>query len=1494
MNPFEAIKKGVANIFNTGTANSTSATAFPIAPASDLLKKPAVKQPTPSIFTTKTPQQQVQEVNLGIKSGQYNQPTPKKVEYSNPIPLILGGKIEKPTGKEVVASKPKEFMNDLFGNAKKIVAGDPFERAESRRIEKDFGISPNIFESIRKEGLLPSVGKTDSEKVSERYEALFEAGIDSKRAEQIAYADVFNRNNTANPKESLENQAKYDALNITDKEKKAMRWTKVKEIGGLALDVVGNVPMTFGSLKFLKPFAKTIAETNDLKIITSELVESGMPQNIADRVAKDFVNITDEVKVAKKISDIAENAKANPSAYGEKTVKTYPDIVSQIAKEKDPAKIKVLLEQTGVDKTQYDTMAKVLSATDNPRRTQNVIEGFTKLPEKKVGTPFLEPKFEEYGIYNVVEQKDKYDEFLKPQLDKIKNLKDDEVVVYYNGSGKGDQYVNTNLKEVFTYPVDKNSVVKKVKKSDLISTGDAGKDEIGYRMLKQTEPTPVKLSPTATKKVEEIREKINELDQKEFETGFMHERQKELIDQLEERYENVDIGKFKRQDYNGADFGGGASKIQKYDKFGRKLKIKTAFNKVANSLEDLTGTSRDGKTIDEVAEEVRDLIDKKAEWRAENKRVQEDLRQVASEKKALLKQIAEVEKSEKLAQTSKLVEEKFFQKQAEKTAKLVEEEKLAKIKAEQRILRQEEVSKQLEETQKRLLDEQAYKIRQKELIAQARRPDITNDSLGGRIRRAFRKTLFPIKNVDEKTQEIFRDWKRKLIVSKALAEEQFAKLAIPKEQGMKIINDFQAGRKTEFTEQIKKIFDGLFKEAKEKGFDFRYRENYLPQVYKETPEEIRQKMEEYLASKGLGDKLIQDYLDGVVELPEDISRTLKLNPSFEKERTFPTYEVAKQYGLTPKYESPAQLAAHYKEQMEIAFANKKFIQKLAEEGKVLKEADAPKSWNEIKLKLEGDRYFAKPDFAEIINGQLTEAKDLGLFGNAVKGLAKTSKAMQEIALSAGVPKSTFNFFAIGQAIKSMTAGDIKMAVEVMTRANLNSASIKFFTENADVIKQMANQGLDLGDRVGTYKKVYESIGDKLNRKEYREAIGESFSKLFNEKTFASFMPQMQISNFKQIYAKAIKDGMPPAEAEKFAGDVTKKFFGLFEDVGRSNSTNDGLTALFFAPRFREGMINVLMNTAKSVTTELKNPVFYKNRRLAYGMALTYAAYNMLNKQINGNYMWENEPGKEFALKIPYGNGQFVYVEFMPSFLAFARSLISGGYNLATGNTKVATQKLGSIFSMPIKTATDVVSNSDYFDRPIYKDSDTGGQKALKIADYSVSSFNHPYFKELRKQLQDDNKTPLLQSISIAMELPLKYSNQTKINQAKYFDNLEKFNKENTRIKESNQKAMQPTFDKVQKLKEEGKMEEAKAIVDALENSEYDTYKTMLTAQKSKTTSQNKMNLVPIFEKVQELKAQGKMDEAGEIIDSLTDEEYKNYTALKKSFTMKEKISVSTE
>jgi hypothetical protein len=116
----------------------------------------------------------------------------------------------------------------------------------------------------------------------------------------------------------------------------------------------------------------------------------------------------------------------------------------------------------------------------------------------------------------------------------------------------------------------------------------------------------------------------------------------------------------------------------------------------------------------------------------------------------------------------------------------------------------------------------------------------------------------------------------------------------------------------------------------------------------------------------------------------------------------------------------------------------------------------------------------------------------------------------------------------------------------------------------------------------------------------------------------------------------------------------------------------------------------------------------------------------------------------------------------------------------------------------------------------------------------------------------------------------KYPNA---NAEKYFNRVEDNAKEQAKVK--------PVYDQAQKLKAEGREEEAKELVNSLSETDYAIYKKIKTAEKTKTTLEGKKKILPIYNEAQKLKADGKVEEAKALVTGLSDEEYEYYKAVKK-------------
>lgn len=108
----------------------------------------------------------------------------------------------------------------------------------------------------------------------------------------------------------------------------------------------------------------------------------------------------------------------------------------------------------------------------------------------------------------------------------------------------------------------------------------------------------------------------------------------------------------------------------------------------------------------------------------------------------------------------------------------------------------------------------------------------------------------------------------------------------------------------------------------------------------------------------------------------------------------------------------------------------------------------------------------------------------------------------------------------------------------------------------------------------------------------------------------------------------------------------------------------------------------------------------------------------------------------------------------------------------------------------------------------------------------------------------------------------------------YFDKMAGEESEDT-------KAIRPLYEKAQKLLAEGKEAEAQEVVDSLGDKGYEIYKKLRSADKAEKTKQGKRDILPTYQKAKKLIKAGKQEEAQALVDSLTDEEYKYYEAVKK-------------
>jgi hypothetical protein len=777
---------------------------------------------------------------------------------------------------------------------------------------------------------------------------------------------------------------------------------------------------------------------------------------------------------------------------------------------------------------------------------------------------------------------------------------------------------------------------------------------------------------------------------------------------------------------------------------------------------------------------------------------------------------------------------------------------------------------------KKLAEEKNYELAYQQKVADARAEAAKSKGIVARIR----ARLNPLKSLDPKTKSIFTGWFTKKGIAKQIAQDEFIAARDLGVQNFEEITLYQAGKQTPY---IRDAFDSMQTEFIRRGLNIHYIDNYVPQVWKNTAKEFDLAAKNYLKERGLTDAEVAAYMNGV-PLPEAKALRLKLRPNFVKARFWPDYVTGMKHGLKPQYQTPAQLIAYYRESGETAIANRELISELKQEAKLLPGDEAPDTWVPVTIRFSREGLYAPREIADLINGQFRDEENLTVFEWVAKGGSIVSKTWQELKLSAGIPFSSINYFTIGQAIKLWTTavGETAMlkfpqalsslkASFSLIRSNSNAVSAKFFYDNRDMILLAARNGIDVTGNVGSYKGLYRQFkGVGL-----KDKVGLAFSRAFNEKTFSSMMPQITIQIFKDTYQAALADGLDPLVAENHAAEVTAAFTGIVRENGRGATTKQTVSSLFFAPAFRENLINVFVNAAKGFSTEFKNPAYSKSRALLVGMAVTLVLYDLLNKKLNGHHLWDNPPGREFSLRIPLKNGSDVlYTDFMPSFLAMPRAAGTGILALIKGDLSTVAQKAGSFFSMPIRTGFDLMANKDYFGNPIWKDTDTAAQRIKKGAEYVGVAANHPFISETYKYWA--GKQPLYQSIVYMMELPAKFSSLDKEAKSSFYAAQDKKKMERAREVER----LRPVYDKNQVLKADGKIDEANAVYDALSDGDKEIYDSIKASAKRAETVSRKPFIQKTYDDNQKLIEEGRYDEANAVYDGLSVSDRRIYDNIK--------------
>lgn len=661
-----------------------------------------------------------------------------------------------------------------------------------------------------------------------------------------------------------------------------------------------------------------------------------------------------------------------------------------------------------------------------------------------------------------------------------------------------------------------------------------------------------------------------------------------------------------------------------------------------------------------------------------------------------------------------------------------------------------------------------------------------------KVKESINGIFNPIRNTSPEFQNTFTKWVNAKMVTRTNANALAQKYKNISPEIAPDVIDYMQGVTTDATPEVRRVsgqlrkeFDALYEEANAAGLDVKYLKDYLTNIWQDSPRDMQIKMQ---------------------------SAGQKFN--FANERTIPDYRTGIKIGLTPKFSNPAQILAEYSRRLQTTKANIDLFKDLKDQGVIITAKEAageslfkpitapgfPQSYATDGASTIKGSYYAPKKIADFINNQFSEQEATPILGK----LANLSRTMQDISLSGGLPFTPVNAFSIAQAQKEFLAGRPLAPLKAVFHSMTTGMADEYFNAKTATIGEMQSQGIPLTSTLN-----YEDLFDnQYVKKSLKDKAGEVWGKAFNDPTFQRFMPMLQIQLYEDVKGGLLKKGYAPEEAARIAGQNVKNFYGVVNDqaTGRNRAISDSMTALFFAPKYRESMINLWTNTAKLLDPrQTLNPENRTNLKFAIGSMITYASMNALNKAVNGHYMWENPEGKKDKLLVPAGDGTTIGVPFLSSIATVPRAIVGISANLASGNTAEAGKNVFKLASKPVQTFGNVLTNQDYFGNEIYNETDSAATKFGKQAQYVTGQAMQPYIREAGNytmaKIRGEETKPGYQIASQTLELPLRFYKTESVNNGKFFDEYRELKKVGERYEELKYKKPDEALKFLQKNKD---------------------------------------------------------------------------------------------
>lgn len=587
-------------------------------------------------------------------------------------------------------------------------------------------------------------------------------------------------------------------------------------------------------------------------------------------------------------------------------------------------------------------------------------------------------------------------------------------------------------------------------------------------------------------------------------------------------------------------------------------------------------------------------------------------------------------------------------------------------------------------------------------------------------------------------KQAFADWvnaRRATRVEGYIKSKDFQDLDA---EGLNGIFKFQAGETQGLYGKVKEFFDTKYNELRDAGLNFNYKENYLPQLWNNTSEEIA----------------------------AVFGRRLGLKPSFAMNSIIKDYETGIAAGLTPKFQNISQLAGWYEGRANRALADLGFFKTLGNEGVLLPKGKAPFGWTTLdpdrfpkiqvtKGQKEYSGTFAAPKpIADMVNNYLRDPQ----FETLTK-IANFVSAAKNRTLSFGIPFTAINMHGINILARHTLFGTGSNPIGRLLTAGKYLFNQKSASNYLDKILTTAPKAMRKGLTVGV--EDFQGIFENPETTGMFSKLGKTWNTAFEKPLFDKMIPALKISSWQNL-ANDLAKKMPRDVAEKEAAKIVNNVYGgiNWEAMGRNRDLQNLFRSVILAPDWAETTLRLGGNLAKSLVTG--GPIAGRYRTMVTTLVGSYITANISNKLSSGHYMYENDPGHTFEIEVGYTNdGQKRYLRPYGTAADFVRLPYDTILSLAKGDPSPIVKTFTNRLSVPLAALGHVIFNVDYRGNPIYGKTKYGQDmpflsSAANLGGEAISGLGFPAFAKQALQT-GSGQQGLEQGLLQGFELPVRYS-----------------------------------------------------------------------------------------------------------------------------------------